>query len=225
MNMRQPKIKICCIASIEEAALAISAGAGALGLVSAMPSGPGVISETRIREIAESVPVHIATFLLTSSQDAAEIIEQQRRCGTNTVQIVDRLVRGSLADLRRALPGVSLVQVIHVEDERALIEPAEAASCVDALLLDSGRPSAAVKELGGTGRVHDWALSRRIREAVSVPVYLAGGLRADNVGAAIAQVRPFGVDICSGVRTGGALDEAKLREFVQAVRAAGSGAS
>lgn len=223
MTGRHVKIKICCIASVEEGALAVSAGASALGLVSRMPSGPGVISEERIREIAESAPPHISTFLLTSSQDADEIIEQQRRCRTTTLQVVDRLLRGTYADLRRALPGVSLVQVIHVEGEGALAEAQAAAPQVDALLLDSGRPSGAVKELGGTGRVHDWAVSRRICEAVHLPVYLAGGLGAGNVGEAIAQVRPYGVDICTGVRKDGALDETRLREFVAVVRAAGDG--
>jgi phosphoribosylanthranilate isomerase len=89
---------------------------------------------------------------------------------------------------------------------------------VDALLLDSGNPSLATKELGGTGRAHDWAVSRRIRDAVGVPVYLAGGLNPQNVRKAIAQVQPFGVDVCSGLRTDGRLDAVKLEEFMRAVQ-------
>jgi phosphoribosylanthranilate isomerase len=91
---------------------------------------------------------------------------------------------------------------------------------VDALLFDSGNPSLAVKELGGTGRVHDWSISRRIREQVNVPVFLAGGLNAGNAAEAARQVRPFGLDICSGVRTDGRLDESKLRAFVEALASA-----
>jgi phosphoribosylanthranilate isomerase len=91
---------------------------------------------------------------------------------------------------------------------------------VDALLLDSGNQSLPVKELGGTGRTHDWSVSRRIVEAAPVPVYLAGGLTPDNVGEAVRRVRPFGVDVCSGVRSGGRLDEARLAAFAAAVRAA-----
>ncbi len=210
---RTPRVKVCCIASLEEAWTAIRAGASALGLVSAMPSGPGVIDEDRIREIAARVPPPIATFLLTASQDADEIVAQQRRCRANTLQLVDRLTSGSYRDLRRALPGIALVQVVHVTGEAAVEEALAAAAEVDALLLDSGNPSLAVKELGGTGRTHDWRLSRRICEQAGVPVFLAGGLRPDNVAEAVRQVRPFGVDLCSGVRTDGRLDPAKLDGF------------
>jgi phosphoribosylanthranilate isomerase len=213
-----PRIKICCISSLEEAWAAIRAGASALGLVSSMPSGPGVIPEPLIAQIAAAVPPPIATFLLTCSQDARDIIAQQRRCRTNTVQLCDRLTAGSYADLREALPGVSLVQVIHVTGEESLEEALSVAPHVDALLLDSGNQSLAVKELGGTGRVHDWSISRRIREQVRIPVFLAGGLRPENVGEAIRQVGPFGLDLCSGVRTEGRLDSEKLARFFSRLR-------
>ena len=210
------RIKVCCIASIEEARLAIDAGASALGLVSQMPSGPGVIPWERIAEIAAAVPPPIATFLLTCSQDAQEIVAQQRRCGTSVLQICDRLERGTYADVRRALPGIRLVQVIHVVDAASVDEALAVAPHVDALLLDSGNQSLAVKELGGTGRVHDWTLSAQIRERAGVPVFLAGGLNAGNVRDAIDAVRPFALDVCSGVRANGALDAVKLRAFVSA---------
>jgi len=213
-----PRIKICCIASIEEAWMAIQAGASALGLVSSMPSGPGVIAEEQIAEIASSISPPIATFLLTSSQDAEAIIAQQRRCRTNTVQICDHLENGTHADLRRAMPGISIVQVIHVRSEESIHEAISISHQVDAILLDSGNQSLAVKELGGTGRLHDWAISRRIRQEVHVPIFLAGGLRTENVAGAITQVGPFGLDICSGVRTEGRLDEHKLAQFFDEVR-------
>src|SRR4051794_14180161 len=213
------RIKICCIASIDEARLAIDAGASALGLVSTMPSGPGVIPWERIAEIAAAVPPPIATFLLTCSQDADEIVEQQRRCGTSVVQICDRLARGGYASIRRALPGIRLVQVVHVIDESSVDEACDVAPHVDAILLDSGNQSLAVKELGGTGRVHDWTLSARIRERAGVPIFLAGGLRAENVAEAVSAVQPFALDVCSGVRSGGALDAVKLRAFMAAASA------
>ncbi|WP_069803709.1 phosphoribosylanthranilate isomerase [Thermogemmatispora onikobensis] len=209
----RPRVKICCIGSKEEAQLAISYGADALGLVSHMPSGPGVIAEELITEIAESIPPPIASFLLTSLQDAEAIIEQQRRCRTNTLQLVDRLPPGSHQRLRAALPGIRLVQVIHVRGPEALEEVLEVAPFVHALLLDSGQPNLPVKILGGTGQVHDWKISRRIREAVPIPVFLAGGLSAENVRAAIEEVAPFGIDLCSSVRTEGRLDPHKLERF------------
>jgi phosphoribosylanthranilate isomerase len=212
------RVKICCIASVEEAWTAIRAGAAALGLVSRMPSGPGVIPEERIAEIAAQVPPPVATFLLTCSQDVEEIAAQHRRCGTSAVQLCDRLERGAHADLRRALPGIRLIQVVHVTGPESVAEAVAAAPHVDAILLDSGNQSLAVKELGGTGRVHDWSLSRQIRERIPVPLFLAGGLRPHNVQEAIAAVGPFGLDVCSGVRTGGRLDPAKLEDFVRLTR-------
>ncbi len=213
-----PRVKICCISSVEEAWLAITHGASALGLVSHMPSGPGVISEAEIAEIAAIIPPGIASFLLTSKQDVASIIAQQRRCRTNTLQLCDHLLDGGYQDLRAALPGTKIVQVIHVSGAESLREAESVAPFVDALLLDSGNQKLAVKELGGTGRVHDWSVSRKIRERVNVPVFLAGGLKAENVAAAVSQVAPFGLDICSGVRTNGHLDENKLKAFFAEIR-------
>jgi phosphoribosylanthranilate isomerase len=211
------RVKICCISSIAEAQLAIRYGASALGLVSAMPSGPGVIAERQITEIADSLPPGIASFLLTSSQDVETIIEQQRHCHVNTLQLVDNLPAGSHHLLRAALPGIALVQVIHVRGLEALEEARAVAPFVNAILLDSGNPALAVKELGGTGRVHDWTVSRVIREALDIPIYLAGGLHAGNVQDAIRQVGPFGLDLCSGVRSNGHLDEGKLALFFEHV--------
>jgi len=211
------RVKVCCIGSVGEAQLAVHRGASALGLVSEMPSGPGVIAEALIAEIAASIPPPVATFLLTSRTDAAEIVDQQQRCRVNTVQICDHLSPGVHASLRQALPGVSLVQVIHVLGEESLAESVRVAPAVDALLLDSGDPSPPHKRLGGTGRTHDWSLSARIVKASPVPVFLAGGLNPVNVGEAIREVRPFGVDLCTGVRTEGALDDHKLSRFMRAV--------
>jgi phosphoribosylanthranilate isomerase len=212
-----PRIKVCCIASIEEAHMAIEAGASALGLVSSMPSGPGVISEGLIAEIAAAVPPPIATFLLTSRTSTVEIIEQHQRCRTNTIQLCDRLALATYTDLRRAFSGIALVQVIHVTGPESLLEAIHVAPHVDALLLDSGNQSLPVKELGGTGRVHDWSLSRKIRETVATPVFLAGGLTPDNVNRAVEEVGPFGLDLCSGVRTDGHLDGEKLKRFFKAL--------
>lgn len=205
-----PRVKICCNESVEEAWLAIKYGAAAIGLVSDMPSGPGVISETMIREIAAAVPPGVATFLLTCKQDAAAIIDQQRRCGTNTIQLCDSLKTESYPQLREAMPGIGLVQVIHVTGAESVNEAISVAAHVDAILLDSGNQKLAVKELGGTGRVHDWEISRRIRDSVNVPIFLAGGIKPANVREAVNQVAPFAVDICTGVRTDGKLDETKL---------------
>jgi phosphoribosylanthranilate isomerase len=214
------RVKSCCIASVEEAQLAIAHGASAVGLVSRMPSGPGVIEEDLIADIAATVPPGVATFLLTAETDARAIIEQQRRTRVNTLQLVDALPRGAHQQLRDALPGIALVQVVHVVGEVSIAEAVAAAPHVDAILLDSGNPAAPVKELGGTGRVHNWEISRRIRQSISCPLFVAGGLHPANVGEAIRHIRPYAVDVCSGVRTNGHLDAIKLRAFFREVEAA-----
>lgn len=215
------RFKICCIKSVDEARLAIRYGASAIGLVSAMPSGPGPIPDEHIADIARAVPPGVSTFLLTCFRDVESIVKQHDVCRTSTIQLVDSLVSGTHDELCAALPGIKIVQVIHVTDADS-IEVARAVSAhVDGLLLDSGNPKLAVKELGGTGRVHDWSLSRKIRESVTVPLFLAGGLRSENVATAIRQVNPYGVDVCTGVRTDDRLDERKLAAFVDAVRGAG----
>ena len=213
-----PRVKVCCIASTAEADLALAAGADALGLVSAMPSGPGPIPEAEIATIVRHVGTRAATVLLTSRQDAAGIGAQLQRIRPTVVQLVDELPTSEYTALRAAHSSVAIMQVIHVRGAASVAEAIRVAPFVDAMLLDSGNPTAAVKELGGTGRVHDWAVSRAIRDAVPVPVpvFLAGGLRPSNVAEAIDAVRPFGVDVCSGVRDGGRLDSAAVRAFIHA---------
>jgi phosphoribosylanthranilate isomerase len=215
--MFYPRVKICCIISVEEAALAVKYGASALGLVGKMPSGPGVIEDAVIKEIAASVPPAVASFLLTSETKAEQILEHHYKTYTNTLQLVDYLDDHVYQELKIQLPFIRLVQVIHVLDERDIERAQRAAPHVHALLLDSGNPNLEVKVLGGTGNVHNWKISRRIRDAVSVPVFLAGGLNPLNVRTAIEEVEPYGLDLCSGVRTDGKLDEQKLGSFFNAI--------
>jgi phosphoribosylanthranilate isomerase len=210
-----PRIKICCISSENEAKTAIEFGASAIGLVARMPSGPGPISDELIRQIAETIPPPVATFLLTSETTVRKIIEHHNRTKTNTIQIVDSLLSGTYSQLKTALPCVKIVQVIHVIDERSVDEAIGISEMVDAILLDSGNPKLKIKELGGTGRIHNWKLSRQIRDKSKCPVFLAGGLNPENVRQAIEVVQPFAVDVCSGVRTDGNLDRKKLELFIR----------
>lgn len=212
-----PKIKICCIQNIEEAKTAIDLGASAIGLVSKMPSGPGVIEEAIIKSISDAVPEEISTFLLTSETAASEIIEQLNDLKIDTIQLVDRLELHPYAIIKNAVPDVKLVQVIHVIDESSIMEAKSIAPYVDQILLDSGNPNLKTKVLGGTGKIHNWELSKRIRQEVDIPVWLAGGLNAGNIRKAIERVEPYGVDLCSGVRTNDRLDVQKLKSFIREV--------
>ncbi len=217
-DSRNVKVKICCISSISEAALAVSYGADALGFVSNMPSGPGVISDEMILEIIKTVPPSIEKFLLTCETESEKIIQQQKKFRPDTIQLVDEVSLEVYNDLKKELPSVRIVQVVHVRDENSVKYAERISEFVDAILLDSGNPDLSVKELGGTGKVHNWNISRKICETVNIPVYLAGGLNAGNVEEAIKTVSPYAVDLCSGVRTDGNLDETKLKNFFKAVR-------
>ena len=211
------KVKICCISSIEEARLAVAYGASAIGLVGRMPSGPGIITDELIHAIAKTVPPPIQTFLLTSETTTDNIIEHHKKVNTTTIQIVDALSGREYHKIREAIPNVQLVQVIHVLDEGSIKEAIEISEFVDAILLDSGNPNLSTKVLGGTGKTHNWDLSKKIRENSSIPTYLAGGINKDNIRKAIDHVQPFGIDLCSSVRTNGQLDERKLEELFKAL--------
>ena len=215
--MTKVRVKICCISSVEEAKMAIDFGASALGLVGKMPSGPGVIDDELIARIARSIPPAVSTFLLTSETKPEDIIAHYKKVYTSTIQLVDALKGRDYKTVRNELPGVKLVQVIHVLDENSVAEAIEISESVDTILLDSGNPNLNIKELGGTGRIHNWQLSRQIREQVKVPVFLAGGLNSNNVREAVETVQPFGIDICSGVRSVGHLDRQKLEAFFKEI--------
>jgi phosphoribosylanthranilate isomerase len=212
--MTRPRIKICCISSEEEAKIAIQFGASALGLVGKMPSGPGVIPDDLIFRIVKTIPPPIGTFLLTSETNPMEIIAHHLKTRTNTIQMVDSVRINSYDVIRESISSIKLVQVVHVIDNSSVDEAIEISEKVDAILLDSGNPNLKVKELGGTGRTHNWKLSRRIRDNIKIPVFLAGGITADNVRQAISEVEPFGIDLCNGVRTNGKLDKKKLEQFM-----------
>jgi phosphoribosylanthranilate isomerase len=211
------KVKICCISSIEEAKNALKFGADVLGLVAKMPSGPGTIEDDLISEIVKSIPSETTTFLLTPKTTPYEIIEHQRLTGTNCIQLVDSVKIEDYKTLRENLPNIKLIQVIHVTGEESIEEAKQYAEVADMILLDSGNPNLKIKELGGTGRVHNWELSCKIVASISKPVFLAGGLKPENIREAIETVKPHGVDLCSGVRTDGKLDLEKLGRFFEAL--------
>lgn len=211
------KVKICCISSIEEASLAIAHGAAAIGLVGRMPSGPGIITDELIQSIAKTVLPPIDSFLLTSETTAEAIIAHHNKVNTTPIQMVDALTDRQYHKIREAIRHVKLVQVIHVLDEKAVQEAIEISEWVDAILLDSGNPNLSTKVLGGTGKIHNWDLSKKIRENISIPTYLAGGINKDNIRKAIDHVQPYGIDLCSSVRTNGQLDERKLEELFKAL--------
>jgi len=193
--------------------MAAGAGTDLLGLVGPMPGGPGVLTLDEARAIAPVVPPPARAILLTSSETAEGIVADAAHAGVTAVQVVRHIA----AREARALGASRLhyVQVIHVEDAGALDLIDIYGTRCDAFLLDSGHPASG--ELGGTGRVHDWAVSAEFCRRAPRPVFLAGGLAPGNVADAVARVRPAGVDICSGLRRNGKLDPGLLAAFMAAL--------
>ncbi len=211
--MRRPHIKICCISSVEEARLASGAGAHLLGLVGPMPSGPGVLTLDAARAIAAHDHRPARPILLTASDTAADIARDAATVGVSSVQVVRHIAVQEARTLGES--GLDYVQVIHVEGPDSVDLVDTYAEHCSAFLLDSGRPAAGF--LGGTGAVHDWSLSAGFVRRSPRPVWLAGGLTPENVGAAIETVRPDGLDICSGLRREGRLDAGLLRDYIVAI--------
>ena len=214
------KLKICCINSHDEAKTAISAGADLLGLVADMPSGEGMIEDHKIREIAASIKSFNNSVLLTSRTDAESIIEHHKETITSHIQIVDYIDVKNYQEIRKSLPDIKLIQVVHVEDESSYSLAMNLSNYVDFILLDSGKPSAKKRTLGGTGDTHNWNISKKIVRDCSIPVYLAGGINHSNVVEAIQKVKPYGIDLCTGLRTNNKLDKNKLNVFMEAIKRA-----
>ncbi|MEM7506915.1 MAG: phosphoribosylanthranilate isomerase [Pseudomonadota bacterium] len=211
------KVKICCISSAEEASLARAAGADYLGLVGPMPSGPGTLELDEISAITARMSAEecACAVHLSAAEGAVELAAASRVTGARTLQIVRHVSVEVHRELALIAPDVTRWQVIHVEGTEAVEAISAYSPHVDGFLLDSGTPT--IGRLGGTGKVHDWSISRACVTATWRPVFLAGGLRPENVGEAIRAVRPHGVDICTGVRSDGMLDTQKLRRFLAAI--------
>ena len=212
--MSRPRIKICCISSDTELAIAVRAGADLLGFVAPPLGGLGVIPQPLIAELIRAVPPGCTAVLLTGLTEREDIAAQVRECRPSALQLVRATTPETREGLREEFPGLRLMQVVHVHGEQAIEDALAAQVGSDGLILDSAVLGGETEQLGATGLTHDWSVSARIVAAVSIPVYLAGGLSAANVGAARHTVDPFGLDLCSSVRTDGQLDEGKVQAFV-----------
>ena len=218
--MKKTQIKICCIASEEEAQMALNEGVDAVGLVGEMPSGPGVIGSDRASSIVAVLPDSVDSFFLTSHDRGRDIVEELGVSHASTVQIVRHIDPVEYLPVIENLPKLRRVQVIHVENDSALELIERYNEVADAFLLDSGKTMGANPQFGGTGKVHDWTISKQFVQSTDLPVYLAGGLSPGNVFRAITEVRPAGVDVCSGVRSNDTLDSEKVQAFVKEVKRA-----
>lgn len=207
------KVKICGNTSLEDATVAISAGADGLGFLIGLkyPTDDEITAPQAAAIIAELPPL-IATVLVTHSGDAAWVIETCRSIGANTVQLHAEFNPGDVPRLRAELRGVKLIKAVQVRGADSIAEAAEASKYYDAILVDT----ATATRIGGTGQIHDWRISSQIVETTSAPVILAGGLTPENVREAIITVKPYAVDVNSGVELpDGRKSPTREREFVR----------
>ena len=213
-------IKICGMQSTAEVEIAMAAGATCVGFVGEGLTPPGCLSDEAVLEIVGAIEDRKSIVLLTPHSTVAAVVAQQRRVGAGALQLCRPFGREALLALRQSLPGVQLIQVVHMGDLGGLERARAVAGIAEVGLLDAGSTDGDSQVFGGTGRVHDWHESAAIVAELDTPVWLAGGLSPSNVGEAIELVSPAGVDVCSGLRREGRLVESLAREFVMAVRAA-----
>lgn len=208
------KTKICGINSLRNAQIALECGADALGfLVGITHLAEDKITAENAKRIIQTLPSSVYSVAVTHLRDSRKIIELCRYLGVNALQIHDYISPEEVAFCRKELPDVRILKAVHVIDgqpDKALAAAKSFEDVCDAILLDSRT----AERLGGTGKTHDWSISRMIVEQVSVPVILAGGLTPSNVADAVKTVRPFGVDVNSGVEIDGDKDRQKVLDFI-----------
>jgi len=215
-----PKIKICGITSKTDLTTAIEAGADAVGfLVGQKYPSADFISPQLARSLLQTRYPFLTTVLVTHEEDPAAIVALAEAVPTRAIQVHSDVGVGELVALRQLVGDRVIIGKITVEDRSCLSRLSLVSSVVDAIVLDSMNRQTG--QVGGTGLTHDWVLSAELRKASTCPVVLAGGLRPTNVRTAIALVKPFAVDVNSGVENvDGRKSSSLIRQFVLAARAA-----
>lgn len=212
------RVQIAGVSSLEEALATADAGADALGFTVRLPHGVhDGLTEARARGIVAALPPFVASVAITYVATARAAVELCRYLGVSTLQLHGPFPTAELPLIRAGLPHLKLIRAVHVTGPPAIAEARSLARHVDALILDTYDPASG--RGGATGLTHDWALSRQIVAETRVPVILAGGLTPDNVAAAIAAVRPWGVDVHTGVENAdGTRNLDKVRAFIRAAK-------
>jgi phosphoribosylanthranilate isomerase len=210
------RVKICGIKSIDEAWMAVDAGADAFGLiVGATHKTEDVLKPETAHYILKEAPPYISSVLVTHLTTAKEILAIYTKVPACHIQLQDNISIDEIDKLRKNLKHVKLIKAIHVVRKDAVDAAKYFAPNVDALLLDSKTRF----RIGGTGKVHDWNISRDIVESIEIPIILAGGLTPENVVEAIKKVRPFGVDVNTGVKfPDGTKNPQLIKDFVSRAR-------
>jgi len=190
------RVKICGNRTPEEVSLAVSLGADAVGLiVGVRHKSEDALTPERAAHMLALIPVFVSSVLVTHLVSAEEVLALYDKVPTSTIQLHDAISEAEIEAIRRRLPWVRLIKAVGVKDGSAIDVARRFEPLVDAILVDTHTSD----RIGGTGITHDWSISRDIVRAVRCPVILAGGLTPENLANAVALVRPYGVDVNSGV--------------------------
>ncbi len=210
--MRSVRVKICGITREEDLAVAVSAGADAVGFLVGVPASPRNLTPERAETLLRQVPVFVDSVVVTAPQSIEGLAEVCETLKPTAIQIHGKKSFDA-SEVREMIKGTRLIKTIYVTKDALNQAAIEELKAFDAVLLDSCSKG----QYGGTGKVHDWVLSRQIREAVApLPVILAGGLKPENVKEAVQTVQPYAVDVASGVELRPAIkDHEKVRAFVE----------
>ncbi|QPV63669.1 phosphoribosylanthranilate isomerase [Halosimplex litoreum] len=209
------RVKVCGVTREADREAVVAAGADAVGVISGVPvDTPREVDAGTAGDLLAGVPPLVTGVLVTMPDTVEQAVDLATAAEPDAVQVHGGLSPGELGALGRRLHGDLVVAVdADADDLRAYAGPA------DALLVDSVDADGG----GGTGQTHDWERTREVVADLDVPVILAGGLTPDNVAAAVETVRPFGVDVATGVervedgeRVGGEKDSETVRSFVAA---------
>jgi phosphoribosylanthranilate isomerase len=209
--LRSVRVKICGLTREEDLAVAVAAGADAVGFLVGVPSSPRNLTLERVETLLGQVPVFIDSVVVTAPKSIEWLGEVCERLKPSVIQIHGKEQLDS-SEAHKKIRCTRLIKTVYVKEEALNEEIIEDLKTFDAVLLDSFSK----RQYGGTGKTHDWTLSKQIKEAVApVPVVLAGGLKPENVKEAILAVEPYAVDVASGVETiPGVKDHRKVRAFV-----------
>jgi len=207
--------KICGIHTPEEIKICVSAGVHALGFI----CGTTHVSEDAVdiktlKELTKKIPPFVTPVLVTHITELSHLEELIKESGLHTIQLQGDISYTDVLSLKLLFPDRKFIKAIHVNIDDAVEKAMFYKPIVDAILLDTRTED----RLGGTGIAHDWNLSKKIKETLSCPVILAGGLSPLNVETAIKIVNPYGVDANSKLKNAeGTKDRKKVKDFITTV--------
>ena len=210
--MRKVRVKICGITREEDLAVAVAAGADAVGFIVGVPSSPRNLTLERAERLLKQVPVFVDRVVVTVPESVDSLVKIYSRLRPTAIQIHGEK-QSETSIIRKKTCGARLIKTVYVKIGNTAERARTDSKAFDAIVLDSFSSG----QYGGTGMVHDWTLSKQIKQIIApTPLILAGGLKPENVEEAILTVQPYAVDVASGVESWPAVkDPRKVYAFIK----------